>query len=110
VANSSRPGIAPFAGETLSYFHQRVLQVHGPETPVLAMGDFNDEPFDPSIVLPTLSARQRTQVTHVEERPLLWNLMWPAAGLPDGSFYFDNEPTVLDQFWSTRTWPLTPPS
>ena len=24
--------------------------------------------------------------------------MWPAAGLPDGSFWFDNQPNVLDQF------------
>ena len=24
--------------------------------------------------------------------------MWPAAGLPEGSFYFDNQPNVLDQF------------
>jgi hypothetical protein len=25
----------------LGYFHQRVLEVHGPQTPVLAMGDFD---------------------------------------------------------------------
>jgi hypothetical protein len=31
-------------------------------------------------------------------RGLLWNLMWPAAGVPDGSFYFSNQPNVLDQF------------
>jgi hypothetical protein len=24
--------------------------------------------------------------------------MWPNAGLPDGSFYFDNQPNMLDQF------------
>lgn len=24
--------------------------------------------------------------------------MWPIAGLPDGSFYFDNQPNMLDQF------------
>ena len=39
-------GYRAIAGETLSYFHQRVLEVHGRQTPVLAMGDFNDEPFD----------------------------------------------------------------
>ena len=26
------------------------FDVHGPDTPVLAMGDFNDEPFEPSLV------------------------------------------------------------
>ena len=24
--------------------------------------------------------------------------MWPKAGIPDGSFYFENQPNVLDQF------------
>jgi hypothetical protein len=31
-------GYRAIAGETLSYFHQRVLEVHGPQTPMLAMG------------------------------------------------------------------------
>jgi hypothetical protein len=91
-------GYRAIAGETLSYFHQRVLEVHGSETPVLAMGDFNDEPFDTSLVLHALSTRQRAKVTAARENPLLWNLMWPLAGIPDGSFYFDNQPNLLDQF------------
>ena len=91
-------GYRAIAGETLGYFHERVLEVHGPETPVLAMGDFNDEPFDVSLVRHALSTRQRAKVTSARESPLLWNLMWPAAGTPDGSFYFDNQPNVLDQF------------
>jgi len=24
--------------------------------------------------------------------------MWPIVGSPDGSFYFDNQPSMLDQF------------
>jgi hypothetical protein len=24
--------------------------------------------------------------------------MWPAAGAPEGTFYFNNEPNMLDQF------------
>jgi hypothetical protein len=32
--------------------------------------------------------------------------MWPIAGGPDGSFYFDNQPNMLDQFLTQqRTWP-----
>jgi predicted extracellular nuclease len=91
-------GYRVIAGETLGYFHQRVLEVHGPLTPVLAMGDFNDEPFDPSLVRHALSTRQRAKVTSARENPLLWNLMWPIVGSPDGSFYFDNQPNMLDQF------------
>jgi predicted extracellular nuclease len=91
-------GYRDTAGETLSYFHQRVLEVHGPQTPVLVMGDFNDEPFDASLVRHALSTRQRAKVTSAREEPRLWNLMWPVVGTPDGSFYFDNQPNMLDQF------------
>jgi endonuclease/exonuclease/phosphatase family metal-dependent hydrolase len=38
-------GYRAIGRETLAYFHQRVWEVHGDETPVLVMGDFNDEPF-----------------------------------------------------------------
>jgi hypothetical protein len=69
------------------------------------MGDFNDEPFDTSLVRYALSTRQRAKVTSARENPLLWNLMWPNAGLPDGSFYFETSPTCSTCSWSTRTWP-----
>jgi predicted extracellular nuclease len=90
-------GYRHIAGETLAYFHQRALEVHGPTTPVLVMGDFNDEPFDASLVTHALSTRQRQKVV-AAEIPRLWNLMWPTAGEPEGTFYFDNQPNVLDQF------------
>jgi hypothetical protein len=91
-------GYRDIAGETLSYFHQRALEVHGPNTPALAMGDFNDEPFDTSLVIHALSARQRQRVVDADN-PLFWNLTWSVIGDPtDGSFYFNNEPNLLDQF------------
>ncbi|MEU4217319.1 endonuclease/exonuclease/phosphatase family protein [Actinoplanes sp. NPDC026623] len=90
-------GYRQIAGETLSYFHQRVLEIHGPEAAVLVMGDFNDEPFDTSLVTHALSTRQRQRVIEADT-PRLWNLMWPVAGIPEGSFYFNNEPNQLDQF------------
>jgi hypothetical protein len=75
--------------------------VHGPDTPVLAMGDFNDEPFDPSMVIHALGVRQRQKVIEAD-KPCLWNLMWPPIGKPDGTFYFDNQPNLLDQFLVNR--------
>ena len=75
--------------------------MHGPDTPALAMGDFNDEPFDTSLVTHALSTRQQQRVLNADT-PLLWNLMWPPMGgrptLPDGTFYFNNQPNQLDQF------------
>ncbi|GAA3525209.1 endonuclease [Aeromicrobium flavum] len=98
-------GYRHIAGETLAYFHERVLEVHGPETPVLVMGDFNDEPFDVSLVTHALSTRQRNRVLNAEI-PLLWNLSWPLiggrGGQPDGTFYFQNQPNLLDQFLVNR--------
>ena len=91
-------GYRAIAGETLGYFHERVMEVLGDDTAVLVMGDFNDEPFDTSLVLHGLSTRQAAKVTNARTKPLLWNLMWPPGGTPDGSFYFDNEPNILDQF------------
>ncbi|MCA0323964.1 MAG: endonuclease/exonuclease/phosphatase [Actinobacteria bacterium] len=95
-------GYRDIAGETLGYFHDRVLEMHGPATPVLAMGDFNDEPFDTSLVTHAGSVRQADKVVNADTARL-WNLSWPIMGTghdgePDGTFYFDNEPNQLDQF------------
>lgn len=90
-------GYRAIAGETLGYFHQRIRQVHGEETPVLAMGDFNDEPFDRSLEDYALSIRSRTK-TLKATNPLFLNLMWPLLGQGIGTHYFDNHPYMLDQF------------
>ncbi len=90
-------GYRAIAGETLAYFHQRVWEVHGENTPTLAMGDYNDEPFDLSLVQYALSTRQRAKVV-AGSSPRLWNLMWEVLGTGEGSFYFDNFANLLDQF------------
>lgn len=95
-------GFRDIAGETLAYFHQRALEVHGTHTPALAMGDFNDEPFDTSLVVHALSTRQQAKVVNADTVPRLWNLMWPVMGEPQGSFYFDNRPNMLDQFLANK--------
>ncbi len=98
-------GYRAIAGETLAYFHQRALEVHGAGTPVIAMGDFNDEPFDTSLVTHALSTRLRTKVVNGTS-PRLWNLMWERAGDALGTFYFDNLPNVLDQFLVNKNMTL----
>jgi hypothetical protein len=98
-------GYRHIAGETLSYFHQRAREVHGEATPALAMGDFNDEPFDSSLVTHALSTRQRTKVVEADI-PRFWNLSWPSIGKADGSFYFDTQPNMLDQFLVNKNMAL----
>jgi hypothetical protein len=89
-------GYRAIAGETLSYFHERALEIHGENTPVMVMGDFNDEPFDESLTRYALRTRQRNTVIRTVSVPRLWNLMWSVAGREEGSFYFDGL-NVLDQ-------------
>jgi hypothetical protein len=35
--------------------------------------------------------------------------MWPIVGAPDGSFYFDNLPNMLDQFLVNKNMATTTP-
>jgi len=85
------------AGETLAYFHQRIRQVHDNNVAVLAMGDFNDEPFNRSLVDHALCEQTRAKVTRARS-PRFLNLMWPILGQRLGTHYYDNRPNVLDQF------------
>ena len=85
------------AGETLAYFHQRILEKHGNDTAVLAMGDFNDEPFNRSITQYSRSLRSRDRVVRART-PYFLNLMWPLMDQGIGTFFFNNEPNMLDQF------------
>jgi len=89
------------AGETLAYFHTRILEVLGATTPVLAMGDFNDEPGDRSLVEFALSTRSRTKVVNADV-PRFLNLMWQLTGQGLGTLYFENWPNILDQFLANK--------
>ncbi|WP_286261859.1 endonuclease/exonuclease/phosphatase family protein [Thalassotalea atypica] len=90
-------GYRQIAGETLAYFHQRAIEIQGKKTAVLVMGDFNDEPFDTSLVDHALSTRDRTKVLRAST-PRVLNLMWPKLSHSQGTYYFDNFPYMLDQF------------
>jgi hypothetical protein len=89
------------AGETLAYFHERIRQELGNDTAVLVMGDFNDEPFNRSLVDHALSERARSKVTQART-PRLWNLMWPLLGQGLGTHYHENTGAVIDQFLVSR--------
>jgi hypothetical protein len=93
-------GYRAIAGETVGYFHQRVLEVHGPQTPVLAMGDFNDEPFDPSLVRHALSTRQPSTAPPCGTQP-------DAAVWTNPSRSYARSPTAATTSWpKPRALPL----
>ena len=89
------------AGETLAYFHQRIQEIYGADTAVLAMGDFNDEPHDRSITNYACAERSRTKVTRARS-PRFLNLMWGVSGQRIGTHYYNNAPNVLDQFLASK--------
>ena len=94
------------AGETLSYFHQRILDENskdeGGNTAVLVMGDFNDEPFNRSVTDYSLATTSILKVKLSKEAPRLYNLMWPIMARGVGTFYFSNFPNLLDQFMVSK--------
>ncbi len=96
-APSESAGYRAIAGETLAYFHRRIWEVHGNDTPVLAMGDFNDEPQDESLIKYADAWRWRTKVKNATS-PKFLNLMWPALGAAQASYVYDGFANVLDQF------------
>ena len=72
-------------------------ETDGDDLPILAMGDFNDEPFNSSLRKYALAVRKRQQVLRGRS-PRFWNLMWPLIGRADGTFYFENQANLIDQF------------
>ena len=90
------------AGETLAYWHQRILEEKGRDVAIVAMGDFNDEPFDRSLTDYALGTRQRQRVLNARTAPRFYNLMWPLLGQRRGTLFFDNAANLLDQFLVSR--------
>jgi predicted extracellular nuclease len=91
------------AGETLAHWHSRAHEVLGEDISVLAVGDFNDEPFDRSLVNYALATSSRERVTRARTVRRFQNLMAPLAGAAEGSYVFDGQPNMLDQILAGRS-------
>ena len=86
------------AGETLAYFHERTRQIDGEDQALLVLGDFNDEPFDVSMVEYALSERSKRRViSDRTEKPYLFNLSWELTGEGTGTHYYGGTFGMLDQ-------------
>jgi hypothetical protein len=89
------------AAETLSYFNLRIQEVLGRDTPILVMGDFNDEPGNRALTDYALSMRNQRQVLNATKNPCLFNLMWPLMDTGYGTYWYDG-PLFFDQFLVSR--------
>ena len=96
------------AGETLGYWLQRIHEVlkeksTDPDPCVLAIGDFNDEPCNRSLVEYANSERtDRLVGSSRATTPYLLNLMWPLLGAGQGTHAFGGELEMLDQVLANR--------
>jgi predicted extracellular nuclease len=68
-------GFRAVAGETLGYWHERIREERGDDIPVLAFGDFNDEPYDLSLTVNANATRERDDVLRARSARF-YNLAW----------------------------------
>ena len=88
------------AAETLSYFHQRIAEEMGKNTPILVMGDFNDEPFNRSVKDYALSTNNLSKLKRARN-PKLFNLMWSLLAQGDATHHY-GQGEILDQFMVSK--------
>jgi len=89
------------AGETLSYYIERIQQELGDDVAIIVLGDFNDEPFSRSITEYALSLNDRRRMTE-GKNPYLLNLMWPILASGAGSYVYEGQWYMLDQIMVSR--------
>lgn len=89
------------AGETLSYWLKKIMEIHGGKIPVIVMGDFNDEPFNRSLSEYALSTNNRKKVVY-GKNPYLYNLMWKLFGEKKATYVFNSNLQIIDQFLVTK--------
>jgi endonuclease/exonuclease/phosphatase family metal-dependent hydrolase len=85
------------SAETLSYWVMRTQEELGVDTPILVMGDFNDEPFDRSMTEYAQSTSSKKKVLS-GRNPYLSNLMWGLFGKEVGTHTYGSEVLLIDQF------------
>lgn len=105
-------GFRATAGETLGYWHERIREIVGDDASVLAMGDFNDEPWDNSLKFNANAVRERGDVERGRSARF-YNLGWEYLETPatdheggarvlHGSLYFSNDGNLFDQLLVSR--------
>lgn len=106
-------GFRATAGETLGYWHERIREEKGQDIAIIAMGDFNDDPHDPSLRFNAVAWRERGDVERAQSAKF-YNLAWRYLTqtvtdhqgnerVLDGTLYYDNDGNVFDQILVNRS-------
>ncbi len=112
-AVSESAGFRATAGETLGYWHERIRQERGDDIPIIALGDFNDDPFDPSVRFNANAWRERGDVERAKSAKF-YNLAWNYQSqrvvdhrgderVIDGTLYHDGNGSLFDQILVNRS-------
>ncbi|MGH9579197.1 MAG: hypothetical protein ACRD3R_17300, partial [Terriglobales bacterium] len=105
-------GFRATAGETLAYWHERIREMKGSNAAIIAMGDFNDDPFDDSLMIHAQALRERGDVERAQSAKF-YNLSWRYLTqlvtdhqgnqrTLDGTLYFDDDANLFDQILVAR--------
>ncbi len=100
-------GFRATAGETLAYWHDRIREKKGDNVAVIALGDFNDDPFDRSIAIHAQGLRDKGDVQRARSAKF-YNLAWEylmqtvtdrnGKQRPlNGTLYFAGDAAMFDQ-------------
>ena len=89
------------AGETLAYFHKRITETNDEGVAIMAMGDFNDEPFNRSMTEHALAINNEAQVLRARN-PKFYNLMWQFLKGGQGTHYYGSTGSILDHILVSR--------
>jgi hypothetical protein len=106
-------GFRATAGETLGYWHERIREELGDDIPIIAGGDFNDDPWDPSVRFNANSSRERGD-TERAQSARFHNLAWHYLEVPvvdhngdarvlNGTLYFGGDGNTFDQILVNRS-------
>jgi predicted extracellular nuclease len=106
-------GFRMTAGETLGYWHERIREERGETMAVIAMGDFNDDPGDPSLTIHAEAAREREDIEG-SNSARFYNLAWNtlrqevtnSAGRKRtlyGTLYFQGNANLFDQILVSKS-------
>ena len=106
-------GFRATAGETLGYWHERVREERGDDIAIIALGDFNDDPWDSSVRFNANTSRERGD-TERSQSARFHNLAWRYLSVDaidhrgnarqlDGTLYYGNDGNVFDQILANRS-------
>jgi len=87
--------------ENLSYWVERIHEELG-DVPILLMGDFNDNPYDTSIVNYLQASNIKKKVSNARNH-YFYNPMFRFLGQNKGTHVFGSEVNILDQFMISKT-------